>query len=31
LWVSAESMRDLAVKYLNTDNYVSVHLVPEFF
>ncbi len=29
LWVSAESMRDLANKYINTDNYVCVFLEPE--
>ena len=29
LWVSAESMRDLAKKYINTDNYVCVFLEPE--
>ena len=29
LWVSAESMQDLAKKYLNTDNYVCVFLEPE--
>jgi len=31
LWVTSESMRDLAKKYLNTDNYVRVFLEPEKF
>ena len=29
LWVTAESMRDLAKKYLKTDNYACVYLEPE--
>ncbi|MCR4714248.1 MAG: insulinase family protein [Treponemataceae bacterium] len=29
LWVTPESMRDLAKKYLNTDNYVCLFLEPE--
>ncbi len=28
-WTTAESMRDLAEKYLKTDNYVCVYLEPE--
>lgn len=28
-WITPESLRDTAIKYLNTDNYVSVFLVPE--
>ncbi|MCQ2585131.1 MAG: insulinase family protein [Treponema sp.] len=28
-WITAENLRDTARKYLNTDNYVSVFLVPE--
>ncbi|MCR5188298.1 MAG: insulinase family protein [Treponema sp.] len=28
-WITAENLRDAAKKYLNTENYVSVYLMPE--
>jgi len=28
-WITSEALHDAAVKYLNTDNYISVFLKPE--